>query len=80
VRSLYEIHARNPYPIDDEPKLMDARTLNGFKASASRAREIILSHNNILWAKDGGIAGEGEDLPNLSPEDVNTSISNAGTG
>jgi hypothetical protein len=59
---------------------MDARTLNGFKARAARARETILSHNNILWAKDGGIAREGEDLPNLSPEDVNTGIPNAVNG
>lgn len=69
------MHARNPYTIDDEAKLVDARTLNGFKASAARARETILSHTNILWAKDGGIAREREDLPNLSPEYVDTATS-----
>lgn len=69
------MHARNPCPIDDEAKLVDARTLNGFKASAAHARETILSHTNILWAKDGGIAREREDLPNLSPEDVDTATS-----
>jgi hypothetical protein len=74
------MHARNPYPIDDEPKCMDASRLNGFKASAARARETILSHNNILWNKEGGIAREGEDLPNLSPEDVNTGTPNAING
>ena len=60
---------------------MDASKLNGFKASATRARETILSHNQILWDnKEGGIAREGEDLPNLNVEDVNTGVSNTVEG
>ena len=73
------MHARNPYPIDNEPKSMSASKLNGFKASATRARETILSHNEILWDKEGGIAREGEDLPNLDVEDVDTGVSSTNT-
>ena len=59
---------------------MSASRLNGFKASATRARETILSHNEILWDnKEGGIAREGEDLPNLDVEDVDTGVSNTNT-
>jgi hypothetical protein len=80
VRSLHEMHTRNPYPIDDEPKLMDPRTLNGFKASAAHARETILSYNNVMWNKRGVITREGKDLPNLSVEEVTTGSLNDGKG
>lgn len=53
---------------------MNATTLNGFKASATRARTTILGHNSILWNKDGAIARQDEELQDLSPEEVTTDV------
>lgn len=74
VRLLYEYHLKHLCPIPDEPKNMDATAMDGFKPRAARARVSILTHNQILWAQEGGVARRTEDV-DLGLEDENPSPS-----
>lgn len=67
------MHAKNPVPLDNEPKYLHPDKLKGFRVTAIRARTSILSHNDILWNKSGAYAKQGEEITDLSVQDAEPS-------
>lgn len=79
VRWLYEMHARQPVELADEPINADPSILNGSKLEAARASLSILTHNQIIICKSGALASGTEDVGELGMESSGaTSASGAG--
>ncbi|OBT75851.1 hypothetical protein VF21_04434 [Pseudogymnoascus sp. 05NY08] len=69
---LYKMHAKDPVPLEDEPKYLAEGKLKGFRISASHARDSILGHNSILWTKGDGYAKSGEEVTDLGIQGENS--------
>ena len=65
------MHAKNPVPLENEPKYLAVGKLKGFRISASHARDSILGHNSILWGGGDGFAKPGEEVTDLGIQDEN---------
>ncbi|KAI1113205.1 hypothetical protein F5Y14DRAFT_227411 [Nemania sp. NC0429] len=80
VRWLYEMHARQPVELEDEPINVDPNVLNGLiNVEAARASLSILTHNQIIIGKSGALATGTEDVGELGIESSGiTSASGAG--
>lgn len=79
VRWLYEMHARQPVELADEPINADPNMLDGPKVEAARASLSILTHNQIIIGKSGALATGTEDVGELGMESSGvTSASGAG--
>ena len=63
------MHSKNPIALENEPQHLDASKLRGFRATALHARQSILGHNGILWAKGEGCAEQGEEVYDLGVQD-----------
>ncbi|KFZ17772.1 hypothetical protein V501_01572 [Pseudogymnoascus sp. VKM F-4519 (FW-2642)] len=69
---LYKMHAKDPVPLENEPKYLAEGKLKGFRISASHARDSILGHNSILWSRGDGYAESGEEVTDLGIQDENS--------
>lgn len=63
------MHSRNHIVLEDEPRYLDPSKLKGFRVTALHARQSILSHNGILWARGEGCAEQGEEVYDLGVQD-----------
>lgn len=65
VQYIYRLHFENRITLEGEPKALASSKLKGFRVSAKHARESILSHNGILWARGEGCVEQGEEVFDL---------------
>ncbi|EXJ69937.1 uncharacterized protein A1O5_07010 [Cladophialophora psammophila CBS 110553] len=70
VRYIYQIHAKSPVILENEPKLIiDSKKLMSFRGTtAVHARESILGHNRILWRNGNVLPRPGEEVADLGAE------------
>ncbi|KIX99503.1 uncharacterized protein Z520_05079 [Fonsecaea multimorphosa CBS 102226] len=75
VRYIYQIHAKHPIILENEPKFIDPKKLTSFRTNAVHARESILGHNRILWINGNVLPRQGEEIAMLGSEEESDSES-----
>ncbi|KAH6981415.1 hypothetical protein EDB80DRAFT_692120 [Ilyonectria destructans] len=61
LRPMADMHSKNPFHPEDEPRSLQPFHLGGFGVALPRARTSVLTHTGILW-KDDGFAVQGEKI------------------
>ncbi|KAH6981495.1 hypothetical protein EDB80DRAFT_692184 [Ilyonectria destructans] len=61
LRPMADMHSKNPFHPEDEPRSLQPFHLGGFGVALPRARTSVLTHTGILW-KDDGFAVQGEEI------------------
>ncbi|RFU31448.1 hypothetical protein B7463_g4870, partial [Scytalidium lignicola] len=64
----------NALTLENEPKYLDPKKLTTLKVYATRARESILSHNQILWTNSEGYVKPGEEVTDLGLREANNAL------